>query len=196
MSHDLICISLTCWTWFIHLLDCSPPPWRWYLLKSTLLLFLSSMRGILIVKYKPGLVWGRALLAGLVRRWLGIRKIILVVVLPSFLLVINSPLSVKSALGNLIMHAVQATQFIDSTITTPITPQTVRNVLKEAGLQSATKKKVPMLKGSHCQQHLKFAQYHETGVWRTGRGCCGLMRQRSIGLGQMGRCMFGRNEGS
>jgi hypothetical protein len=33
-------------------------------------------------------------------------------------------------------------------------------VLKEAGLRSATKKKVPMLKGSHRQQCLKFAQYH------------------------------------
>ena len=58
-------------------------------------------------------------------------------------------------------NAVQATQFINSTIATPITPQTVRNVLKEAGFRSATKKKVPMLKGSHHQQRLKFAQYHE-----------------------------------
>jgi transposase len=45
-------------------------------------------------------------------------------------------------------NAVQATRFINSTITTPITPQTVRNVLKEAGLRSATKK-------------IEFAQYHE-----------------------------------
>ena len=59
-------------------------------------------------------------------------------------------------------NAVQATQFINSTISTPVTPQTVRNVLKEAGLQSATKKKVPMLKGSHRQRRLKFAQYHES----------------------------------
>src|SRR5260370_19584254 len=58
-------------------------------------------------------------------------------------------------------NAVQATQFINSTISNPITPQTVRNVLKEAGFRSATKKKVPMLKGTHHQQHLKFAQYHE-----------------------------------
>jgi len=46
-------------------------------------------------------------------------------------------------------NAFQATQFINSTISTPITPQTVRNMLKEAGLQSAMKKKVPMLKGTH-----------------------------------------------
>ena len=58
-------------------------------------------------------------------------------------------------------NAVQATQFINSIISTSVTPQTVRNVLKEAGFRSATKKKVPMLKGSHRQQHLKFAQYHE-----------------------------------
>ena len=58
-------------------------------------------------------------------------------------------------------NAVQATQFINSTIPNPITPQTVRNVLKEAGFRSATKKKVPMLKGTHHEQCLKFAQYHE-----------------------------------
>jgi transposase len=57
-------------------------------------------------------------------------------------------------------NAVQATQYINSIIPTPITPQTVRNVLKEAGFRSATKKKVPMLKGSHCERHLQFAQYH------------------------------------
>ena len=59
-------------------------------------------------------------------------------------------------------NAVQATKFINSTISTPVTPQTVRNVLKEAGFRSATKKKVPMLKGIHRQRRLKFAQYHES----------------------------------
>jgi hypothetical protein len=42
-------------------------------------------------------------------------------------------------------NAVQVTQFINSTVTTPVTPQTVRNVLKKSGFYSATKKKVPML---------------------------------------------------
>jgi transposase len=58
-------------------------------------------------------------------------------------------------------NAVQATQFINNTLTNPVHPQTVRNALKEAGLQSATKKKVPMLKQTHRQRRLKFAQYHE-----------------------------------
>ena len=58
-------------------------------------------------------------------------------------------------------NAVQATNFINYTLSQPVYPQTVRNALKEAGLHSATKKKVPMLKLVHCQRWLKFAQNHE-----------------------------------
>ena len=43
-------------------------------------------------------------------------------------------------------NAVQATQIINSTISQPVTPQTV---LKQSGFYSATKKKVPMLKKTH-----------------------------------------------
>ena len=49
-------------------------------------------------------------------------------------------------------NAVQATQFINSVIHNPVTPQTVRNVLKQSGLYSATKKKVPMLKKAYHQR--------------------------------------------
>ena len=58
-------------------------------------------------------------------------------------------------------NAVQATHFINSIIPNPVNPHTVRNALKEAGLFSATKKKVPMLKAAHCTHHLKFAEYHQ-----------------------------------
>jgi transposase len=58
-------------------------------------------------------------------------------------------------------NAVQATQFINSIIPTPVHPQTVRNTLKKAGFCSATKKKVPMLKKTHHEKQLKFACYHE-----------------------------------
>ena len=58
-------------------------------------------------------------------------------------------------------NAVQATQFINNVISDPVTPQTVRNALKESGLYSATKKKVPMLKKAHHQRHLQFSLYHE-----------------------------------
>ena len=69
-------------------------------------------RGILTIKYKLGLVWGRVLLVGLVRRWREIGKIILVVVLPSFLLIINSQLSVKSLLGSLTMLSKPSNSYI------------------------------------------------------------------------------------
>ena len=54
-------------------------------------------------------------------------------------------------------NAVQATNFINSTLPHPVHSQTVRKALKEAGLYSATKKKAPMLKQQHCQKWLKFA---------------------------------------
>src|ERR1700678_1318591 len=57
--------------------------------------------------------------------------------------------------------AVQATHFINSTLPHPVYPQTVRRALQESGLQSATNKKVPMLKKTHCQRWLEFAQQHE-----------------------------------
>lgn len=58
-------------------------------------------------------------------------------------------------------NAVQATQFINSTISQSVTPQTVRNVLKQSGFYSATKKKVPMLKKTHRERRLEFAKYHQ-----------------------------------
>ena len=58
-------------------------------------------------------------------------------------------------------NAVQATQFIDSIIPNPVTPQTVRNTLKESGFYSATKRKVPMLKLTHHQRRLKAACFHQ-----------------------------------
>ena len=54
--------------------------------------------------------------------------------------------------------AVEATHFINSTLLHPIHPQTVRRALQQSGFQSATKKKVPMLKKTHCQKWLEFAK--------------------------------------
>ena len=58
-------------------------------------------------------------------------------------------------------NTVQATNFINSTLSQPVHSQTVRNALKEAVLYSATKTKVLMLKQQQHQKQLKFAQYHE-----------------------------------
>ena len=59
-------------------------------------------------------------------------------------------------------NAVQAAHFINSVISEPVHPQTVRNALKEHGFRSATKKKVPMLKKVHRQKRLDFAQQHQS----------------------------------
>ena len=58
-------------------------------------------------------------------------------------------------------NAVQAIHFINSTLLQPVHPQTVRRALQEGGFQSATKKKVPMLKKTHRQKWLEFTQRHE-----------------------------------
>ena len=58
-------------------------------------------------------------------------------------------------------NAVEATQFINGIIPNHVTPQTVRNALKESGFYSASKKKTPLLKQAHHLQHLQFATYHE-----------------------------------
>src|SRR6267154_1679264 len=58
-------------------------------------------------------------------------------------------------------NAVQATHFINLTILHPVHPQTVRRALQESGFHSATKKKVLMLKKTHRQRWLEFAQRHE-----------------------------------
>ncbi len=58
-------------------------------------------------------------------------------------------------------NAVEATQFINPTLSDPVTAETVRNVLKNNNFQSVVKKKCPLLKRAHRQEHLKFARYHE-----------------------------------
>ena len=60
-------------------------------------------------------------------------------------------------------NAVQATKFINNVISSPVTPQTVRNALKENDFQSITKQKHPLLTRAHWLQCLKFARYHKTG---------------------------------
>jgi len=58
-------------------------------------------------------------------------------------------------------NAVQATNFINNIISSPVTPQTVRNSLKEINFHSVVKQKHPLLKKAHRQDHLKFTQYHQ-----------------------------------
>ena len=58
-------------------------------------------------------------------------------------------------------NAVQVTHYINSTITTTVSSQTVRNVLKAAHLKAVTKKKKPLLTIQHRQRRLAFALAHQ-----------------------------------
>ena len=58
-------------------------------------------------------------------------------------------------------NAVQATHFINNTLSNPVTPQTVRNALKEDNFHSIVKQKHPLLKKVHRLDHFKVAKYHE-----------------------------------
>jgi transposase len=58
-------------------------------------------------------------------------------------------------------NAVEATHFINNTLPNPVTPQTVRNALKQSDFHAVVKTKCPLLKKAHRLEHLKFARYHE-----------------------------------
>jgi len=58
-------------------------------------------------------------------------------------------------------NAVEAAQFINPTLPTPVHPETIRKALKEAGYIAVVKKKVPLLKKVHREKRLEFARYHQ-----------------------------------
>ena len=58
-------------------------------------------------------------------------------------------------------NAVEATHFINNILPDAVTPQTVRNALKQDDFCAVVKRKHPLLKKGHRLEHLKFARYHE-----------------------------------
>ena len=90
-------------------------------------------------------------------------------------------------------NAVQATRFINKTLNNPIHPQTVQNASKEAGLQSATKKKFQCSSRHIDRSSSILLSIMKAGVWRIGKESYGQMRLKLIILGQMGRYMCGKN---
>jgi transposase len=61
--------------------------------------------------------------------------------------------------SGMVDNAVQATQFINSTLSNPVSTQTIWNTLKKIGFFKK-KKKVSMLKKAHHQRWLESAEYH------------------------------------
>ena len=68
---------------------------------------------------------------------------------------------VFSITSNKVENAVQATQLINSTLSSPISSQTVRNVLKAASLKAVVKKKKPLLSIRYRKHRLAFALKHQ-----------------------------------
>ena len=58
-------------------------------------------------------------------------------------------------------NAVQATDFINSIIPTPVSTQTVRNCLKNHNMKAVVKAKKPLLKASHRKRRMEFALHHQ-----------------------------------
>jgi transposase len=58
-------------------------------------------------------------------------------------------------------NAVQATKELKNSIKVEVSAQTVRRVLKEAGLKAAVKQKKPRLLPRHIRQRLDFALRHQ-----------------------------------
>ena len=58
-------------------------------------------------------------------------------------------------------NAVQATHLINSALSSPISAQTVHNVLKAASLKAVVKKKKPLLSTKHRKRRLDFALKHK-----------------------------------
>src|SRR3979490_50142 len=68
-------------------------------------------------------------------------------------------------------NAVQVTKHINTIISHPVSPQTVRNVLKQHSFKAVTKKKKPLLTAVHRKKGLAFAlRYKEWTVedWKRG----------------------------
>jgi transposase len=57
-------------------------------------------------------------------------------------------------------NAVQVTRHINTIISHPVCPQTVRNVLKQHSFKAVTKKKKPLLTAVHRKKRLAFALKH------------------------------------
>jgi transposase len=68
---------------------------------------------------------------------------------------------VSSITSGKVENAVQATHLINSALSSPITSQTVHNVLKSASLKAVVKKKKPLLSVRHRQHRLAFALKHQ-----------------------------------
>ena len=91
-------------------------------------------------------------------------------------------------------NAVQAAHFINSILPSPVSPQTVRNLLKENNFHSVVKKKCPLLKKQHQQDCLKFAKYHENWTVEDWKRVLWSDETKINRIGSDGRTTLGNKE--
>ena len=92
-------------------------------------------------------------------------------------------------------NAVQATHFINNILPNPVTPQTVRNALKENNFRSVIKKKCPLLKKGHRLARLKFAKYHENWTVEDWKRVLWSDETKINGIGSDGRVYTWKQKG-
>src|SRR6266702_2110404 len=112
--------------------------------------FFSLNLAFLLGKYPPKLVWGSLLWPGSSKRSTQARKIIKLGC-PCKLSPTDKRRIVSSITSGKVENAVQATHLINPTLSSPVSAQTVRNVLKSASLKAVVKKKKPLLSVKHRQ---------------------------------------------
>ena len=89
---------------------------------------------------------------------------------PSKLSPTNKCAIVQRILTGKASNAVQATHFISTIISTPVSSQTVRNNLKDASLKAVVKKKKPLLSVSHRKKRLVFALKYQHWTMEDWKG--------------------------
>src|ERR1700720_411598 len=147
MSCDFICINLTCWNLFNHLLDSYHHHESHFCCSVQFCCFLlNEGYSQCQIKDKTGL--GKGTISRISKEVYG-NKENNPGGRPSKLSARDKQSIVRQIKSGKLENAVEATQFINGIISNPVTPQTVRNALKESGFYSATKKKTPLLKRAH-----------------------------------------------
>ena len=159
MTCDFICISLTCWNWSQLLLNFLPPSWNPFLLLNALLLFFYLNEGYSHHQIQPKTGVGKGTVGRIFKEVENDKKNNHAGH-PSKLSTHDKVAIIQEIHSGRVDNAVQASKFINSTLSDPVSTQTICNTLKQSGFYAATKKKVPILKQAHRQKWLQFAEYH------------------------------------
>jgi len=90
---------------------------------------------------------------------------------------------------------VEATHFINNILPNLVTPQTVRNTLKQNDFHVVVKKKCPLLKKAHRLECLKFARYHKNWTVEDWKGILWSDETKINSIGSDGRAYVWKKRG-